>query len=95
MGIEGYYEDYFDDREIVPYMETNYDKIRKMTLDQMTDFLISIYGGDIWCSDCVDMEYEDCYDEENNRHNCYYFIKPWLESTEDKEGLLNENKNSK
>ena len=37
MGIEGYYEDYFDNRE-EPKKLTNYEKIRNMTLDEMAEF---------------------------------------------------------
>lgn len=73
----------------------NFERLKQLNINEMIKFLVTIYGGDIWCSDCVDMEYEDCYDEENNRYNCYYFIKEWLEASEDNEGLISEDKSSK
>ena len=36
MGIEGYYEDYFDDRQDDKIK--NYEKIKNMSLDEMAEF---------------------------------------------------------
>ena len=37
MGIEGYYEDYFDDRKEKEKL-TNFQKIKNMSIDEMAEF---------------------------------------------------------
>ena len=37
MGIEGYYEDYFDERNMKS--QTNYDRIHNMSVDEMAEFM--------------------------------------------------------
>ena len=65
MGIEGYYEDYFDERKNEP--ETNYDRIRNMSVDEMVELLTT----DV----CVHCSYRaiDC-----DNKNCTDGIKQWL-----------------
>ena len=38
MGIEGYYEDYFDDRQQNEKL-TNFQRIKSMSLDEMAEFI--------------------------------------------------------
>lgn len=38
MGIEGYYEDYFDERQEKEKL-TNFQKIKNMSLDEMAEWL--------------------------------------------------------
>ena len=66
MGIEGYYEDYFDDREELRKL-TNYDKIRNMTLDEMAEFLDT--------PDCYYCKVENCDDYDD----CKEALIKWLQ----------------
>lgn len=53
----------------------NYEKIKKMTIDEMAEFLIVDHG---ICADCV--AFKICYGGLYGQGSCYQRIKQWLES---------------
>lgn len=75
MGIEGYYEDYFDERNYKP--ETNYDRIRNMSVDEMAELLYLLL------TDCLNTSCDKCFFNENKILVCQLShrrisIKQWL-----------------
>ena len=68
MGIEGYYEDYFDDRQEKEKL-TNFQKIKAMSLDEMAKWL-----GANTCNYCI-YQKVDC----DNIKYCKDGIKQWLQ----------------
>ena len=79
MGIEGYYEDYFDERQDEKL--TNFEKIKQMSLDEMAEFINAIE----FCAD-TNCTAEDCFIKKNGmeklcRLTSYYSsgAKQWLE----------------
>lgn len=77
MGIEGYYEDYFDDRQEKEKL-TNFQKIKNMSLDEMVEFIRDASGDEYICSYCSD---EDCEGSFLNRdyNRCNKGMKQWLQ----------------
>ena len=69
MGIEGYYEDYFDDRQDEKL--TNFQKIKNMTLDEMAKFFT--YECD--CRFCPFRE--KC--KGKTKRDCINTTKQWLQ----------------
>ena len=73
MGIEGYYEDYFDERQDEKL--TNFQKIKSMSLDEMANFLPM--AGE-YCEVCI-FRYSPLCTEKSEDMNCTRTIKKWLQ----------------
>ena len=71
MGIEGYYEDYFDDRQEKEKL-TNFQKIKNMSLDEMAEFMFCHFA----CARCL--VYAECAGGE-----CKIILKQWLQEESD------------
>lgn len=65
MGIEGYYEDYFDERQEKEKL-TNFQKIKNMSVAKMARFL----------EDKVTLPFEIAISNKRSRLN---YIKQWLQ----------------
>ena len=54
MGLDGYWEDVFDERNLAP--QTNYDRIRNMSVDEMAEWFMHSYDIcelDKPCNKCI------------------------------------------
>ena len=74
MGIEGYYEDYFDDRQEDEKL-TNFQKIKNMSLEEMASYL-PIAGE--YCEVCL-FRYSPLCTEKTEDMDCTRTIKKWLQ----------------
>lgn len=80
MGIEGYYEDYFDERQDEKL--TNFQKIKNMTLDEMAETItLRVIGG---MSALLKADKENTKDEIKefillNAEDILNCIKQWLQ----------------
>ena len=55
----------------------NFEKIKSMTVDEMSKLLGKIHGNEYWCEQCI-QENEGCFDEEIQDCNCIKYAKLWL-----------------
>lgn len=78
MGIEGYYEDYFDERQEEEKL-TNFQKIKNMTLDEMAEIIQ--LNVDYKCDFCKGYA---CDEVPEYSEKCNDGIKQWLQ--EESEG---------